>query len=422
MKVLWVLPYYEGAIVYGGPARSLPLLCQALAGQGVEVSVLATNANGRDVLDVPLRRPLSSAGVAVTYYPRLTAARFALSPELALACGRRCTEFDLVHTAGLFTFPSLVAVRLAAARGVPAVLSPKGELMSWALGYKAYKKRAFMRFVGAGHLRRAAALHCTDDLERQAVAALGLTNPTHLVPNALDTTRFRHLPPRGALRRALGIPAEGAVVLCLGRLHPVKRPDLALKAFTCVAHRFPAAHLLFVGPDEAGLKRTLRAAAAEAGCIGRVHFAGLVDQAGVFQALADADLLLMPSESENFGMAAAEAMAAGLPQVISDRVGLARYVASSGAGRVTSLDPAVMAGHLAELLADPAALPAMGRRGQDTAADLFGLEAVGRRLVDVYHQVLSARRSGEGLVVDTPQRRPLPLANQPSSGQEVGGE
>ena len=327
MKVLWVLPFYEEAIVYGGPARSLPLLCQAVAGQGVEVSVLATNANGRGALDIPLRRPFLSAGVEVTYYPRLTGARFALSPELALACGRRCAGFDLVHTAGIFTFPSLVALRLAAARRVPAVLSPKGELMPWALGYKGYKKRAFMRFVGAGQLRRAAALHCTDDLERQATADLGLPNPIYLVPNALDTARFQDLPPRGALRRALGIPSGDPVILCLGRLHPVKRPDLALKAFARVARQFPRAHLLFAGPDEAGLEPSLRAAAANAGCAGGVHFAGLLDHAGVLQALADADLSLMASESENFGMAAAEAMAAGLPLVISEQVGLARYVA-----------------------------------------------------------------------------------------------
>ncbi|HSJ53362.1 MAG TPA: glycosyltransferase, partial [Anaerolineae bacterium] len=193
MKVLWVLPYYEGAVVCGGPARSVPLLCQALVGQGVEVSVLTTNANGRDVLDVPLRRPLYSGGVEVTYYPRLAAARFALSPGLARACARRVAGFDVVHSVDLYTFPSLVALWLAAARGVPAVLSPKGELMAWALGYKARKKRPFMRLVGDGHLRRAAALHCTDELECRAVADLGLPNPVYLVPNALDTARLADL-------------------------------------------------------------------------------------------------------------------------------------------------------------------------------------------------------------------------------------
>jgi glycosyltransferase involved in cell wall biosynthesis len=391
LKVLWVLPYYEAAIVYGGPARALPLLCQALVSQGVEVSVLTTDANGRDGLDVPLRRPLLSGGVEVSYYPRLAAGRFALSPELALACGRRCAGFDLVHTAGLFTFPSLVALRLAAARGVPAVLSPTGELMPWALGHKATKKRAFMRFVGAGQLRRAAALHCTDDLERQAAAALGLQKPIYLVPNALDTARFRDLPPRGALRHAMGIPAGGPLILCLGRLHPVKRPDLALEAFVLVAGRFPTAHLLFAGPDEAGQEPYLRAVAAEAGCAGRVHFAGLLDRAGVLQALSDADLVLVASESESFGMAAAEAMAAGLPLVISERVGLARYVARSGAGCVTPLDAGAIAGHVADLLADPASLPAIGRQGQNLAVELFGLEPVGRQLVAAYRQVLAAQ-------------------------------
>lgn len=395
MKVLWVLPFYERAIVYGGPARSLPLLCQALAGQGVQVSVLTTNANGRAVLDVPLGQPFYSGGVEVTYYRRVTAARFALAPGLAAACSRRCPGFDLVHTAGLYTFPALAAVGLATARGVPVVLSPKGELMSWALRYRARKKKAFMRLVGAGLLRRATALHCTDVLECQSVAALGLANPTYLVPNALDTERFRDLPPRGALRRALGIGDGEPVILCLGRLHPVKRPDLALQAFARIAGRFPVTHLLFAGPDEAGLEPSLRSTAAGLGCAERVHFAGLLDGTGVLQALSDADLLLMPSASENFGMAAAEAMAAGLPLLISEGVGLARYVAESGSGRVTPLDAGAIAGHLADLLADPDALPDMGRRGQAAVASLFGLESVGRQLVDLYRQVLAAGKQGK---------------------------
>ena len=89
-------------------------------------------------------------------------------------------------------------------------------------------------------------------------------------------------------------------------------------------------------------------------------------------------------------MAAAEAMAAGLPLVISEKVGLARHVARLGVGRVTSLDADEIAGHLADLLADCGALPGMGRRAQGTVAELFGLEPVGRQLVDMYRQVLAA--------------------------------
>jgi glycosyltransferase involved in cell wall biosynthesis len=399
LKVLWVLPYYEGAIVCGGPARSLPLLCRALAGQGAAVSVLSTNANGRGVLDVPLGRPFLSDGVEVTYYPRLMRTPFAFSPGLARDFARRCAGFDLVHTAGLYTFPSLAALRLAAGRGLPAVLSPKGELMAWSLGHKAAKKTAYLRLVGAGHLRRAAALLCSDEPERRAAAALGPPIPAYVVPNALDTASLQHLPPRGALRRSLRIPGDALLILCLGRLHPVKRPDLALQAFARLAAPFPAAHLLFAGPDEACLTPSLLAAAAQAGCAPRLHFAGLLDTAGVRQALADADLMLVASESESFGMAAAEAMAAGLPLVISERLGLARHVARCGAGRVTPLDATAMAAHLSSLLTDPQSLPVLGRQGQPVALELFGLEAVGRQLLAVYRRVLAAWR---------PPSRPFP--------------
>ena len=182
------------------------------------------------------------------------------------------SSFALTEIPGLLTVSSAVTLALrptkarvvsyapsaGRARGVPAVLSPKGELMSWALGYKAHKKGAYMRLVGAGLLRRAAALHCSDALECQATAALGLPTPTFLVPNALDTGRFQHLPPRGGLRRRLGIHVDDAVVLCLGRLHPVKRPDLALSAFARIAGRYDLLNrLMTFGRDRAWRKEAI---------------------------------------------------------------------------------------------------------------------------------------------------------------------
>jgi glycosyltransferase involved in cell wall biosynthesis len=388
MRVLVVSPYYEPAFVYGGPAHSVPALCRALVTEGLAVSVFTTNANGEASLDLPVSRALSRDGVQVYYFPRLTRARFFWSPELARRSLERMSEFDIVHTNGTFNFPSLVATRIAASKGVPVVLSPRGELMPWSLSQKKTKKRIYMRFPGQGHIERMAALICSDELEQQAIKELGFRNPTVVIPNGLNTRSFANLPPRGALRTGCGIPNEAVVVLVLGRIHPIKRPDLAVEAFARIADRFENSHLVFVGPDESGLEPLLLARAQQARCEDRVHFTGLLDPEQVRQALADTDLFLMPSESESFGMAAAEAMAAGLPAVISENLGISRYIAQMRAGQVVPLEAGAVAEALARLLEDPVQLGAIGRRAKQLAAHTFDLSVVARRVKACYAEIV----------------------------------
>jgi glycosyltransferase involved in cell wall biosynthesis len=388
MRILFVSPYYEPAFVYGGPARSVPALCRALATEGLAVSVFTTNANGQASLDMPVSRALSRDGVQVYYFPRLTRARFFWSPELARTCLERVSEFDIMHTNFTFNFPSLVSARIAVSKGVPVVLSPRGELMPCSLSRKKAKKRIYMRFFGRGHVERMAAVICSDELERQAIKELGFQKPTYVIPNGLNTRRFATLPLRGALRTICGISDEAVVILVLGRIHPMKRPDLAVEAFARIADHFQSAHLVFVGPDESGLGPLLLARAQQAGCEDRLHFTGLLDPDQVRQALADTDLFLMPSESESFGMAAAEAMAAGLPAVISENLGMSHYVAQVQAGQVVPLEAGAVADALARLLEDPARLSEIGRRAKQLAADTFDLSVVAHQVKACYADVV----------------------------------
>lgn len=389
IKILCVAPYYEPAYIYGGPARSIPALCRAMAEQRAEVTVFTTNANRDQALDVPTGRALDVGGVQVTYFARLTRSSFFWSPGLARTCFVRAGEFDVVHINGLYTLPTLVAADAAAARSVPFVVSPRGQLMPWARRYKRLKKALYYRLVERRHLERAAALVCTDVSEAEAVRALGLKPPTFVVPNGLDVSRFLKLPQRGAMRARLQIASGDLVILWLARLHPGKRPHLAVEAFGQIAARYASARLVFAGPDEAGMQRDLMNLAQRYQCADRVHFAGFLSPDEVRQALADADLFLMTSESENFGLAAVEAMSAGLPVVITDEVGLARFVADAGGGRVVTSSPEKIADGLASLLQQPEMLDEIGCRAQRAAVESFDLDVVARQMLDCYDQVRS---------------------------------
>ena len=392
MRILCVAPYYDLAHVYGGPARSIPALCRAMAYQGVDVTVYTTNANGKRSLDVPVGQPLVKDGVRVVYFARLTHMRYFWAPGLARACLGRIAEFDIVHTNGVFNFPSLVAAAAARARSVPLLVSPQGELMPWGLAYKRFKKRLYMRLIGRRCIDGAAALHCTDAYEMEALQGLGFGKIMYVVPNGLDTHRFLELPPRGEMRQRLQISEGAVVILVLGRLHPVKRPDLAIKAFAQIAGVFSSAHLVLAGPDEAGMETGLLAIARRANCAERVHFAGLLNSQQVLQVLADADVFLMPSESENFGLSAAEAMAAGLPIVISDKIGISRVVRQVNAGQVVSLAAKSVADGLECLLKHPNRLCEIGLRARQIAVDTFDLAIVARQMIECYAEILKERK------------------------------
>jgi glycosyltransferase involved in cell wall biosynthesis len=389
MRILCITPYYEPAYVYGGPARSVPALCRALAGLGAQVSVFTTTANGDRELDVPASQPLQREGVEVIYFPRVVKTSFFLAPAMAHALKRRIDEFDIAYINGIFTYPTLAAENAAIRVKKPFVIAPRGMLMPWAYNYKHRKKDIYMRLIERRRMEKAAAFICTDPLERQALAGFGFRQPIFVTPNGLDVERFAALPAGAAFRSRWQLPSDAQVILVVGRLHPIKRPDLALAAFSEIAPVRPAAHLVFVGPDETGLQEGLCARATAAGCADRVHFTGLLPPQEVLEAYAGADVFLMPSESENFGMAIAEAMAAGVPVVVYQGLGIARYVVQAEAGLAVGLSGPALAGALLDLLADADRLRAMGQNGRLLAFDAFDQRNVASRtlhhLEDLLH-------------------------------------
>jgi glycosyltransferase involved in cell wall biosynthesis len=260
------------------------------------------------------------------------------------------------------------------------------------LRHHQWKKAAYLRLVGRRHLDAATALHCTDSDEAQAARSLGLRAPAFVVANGFELGPFTDLPPRGSLRARLGIPPEAGLMLFLGRLHPLKRPDLAVQALAAACEAGLPAHLALAGPDESGLAEGLRLEAERLGLGRRLHYLGLVHGAERLQALADADLLLMPSESESFGNAAAEALAAGVPVLTSDRVPVGRWAEAAGAGRRAAPAAEAFGAAARELLADREALQAMGSRGRALAQREFDLPVTASRMLAACRAIIETGR------------------------------
>jgi glycosyltransferase involved in cell wall biosynthesis len=377
-----VTPYFAPALAFGGPPRTIHGLCRSLARAGVEVQVFTTTASGgARPLAVPALDRVD--GVPVRYFPHA----FPLSRYGARGLGAALTaevrRSDVVHVHGLWHVPGWIAGRRARAAGVPCVISPRGMLDAGSMSGRRRLKRLAYRLVERRHLARAALLHAGSEQEARSLAERDLGVPVITLPNGVDLPA-REMLQRGAFRRRLHLDAAAPLVAFLGRVHPVKRLDLLAAAFGRVRQRDPRAHLVIAGPDEGGHRRRLEPLFAP--WAGAVHWMGELGEGDKWALLGDADALVLCSDSESFGQAVLEALAAAVPVVVT-RTCPWEEVEREGCGVRVAQDPSDIAAALLRLIADRERARAMGARGRALAQSKYAWEGIARAMADHYRAV-----------------------------------
>jgi glycosyltransferase involved in cell wall biosynthesis len=362
-------------------------LCRALGRAGVEVEVLTTTADGP--ADLPVSPPHGSRyeGVAVRYLQRSFPRRLFGARGLGLALDDAIARSDLVHIHGLWTLPGWMATRRARRAGVPVVISPRGMLDPGSIGQRAWRKRIAYAVVERRNLRGAAFLHATSLAEARALRLWVPGAPVVTVPNGVDVPGAE-LPSPGAARRRLGIPEGAPLLLFLGRVHPIKRLDLLAAAFDRVSAELPDAHLVIAGPDERGERCRLEPYFAAAGS--HVHWTGEAGDVEKWALLVDADLLVLCSDSESFGMSALEAMAAGTPVVVT-RTCPWPEIETAGAGFWVTQEPEAIARAALAILRDDGRADNMGARGRALSRRHYSWDAVASAMTGRYRQAVEGR-------------------------------
>lgn len=366
----------------GGPSVAIRGMTAALAARGVDVTVVTTDADGPDRLPVPLGLPVDEGGVTYRYFPRTVRGRYNLSLPLARWIDANVDGFDVVHVHGLWDFASLAGSRLARRHGVPYVVRPAGMLDPWALSIKSWKKLPYYRAVEQPQLRRAFAIHTTAALEGEAVASLGYAENTRVIPLGVSSPDW--------VREPREARAEGPTrVVFLSRLHPEKGLLLLLDAMGAAVGRGADLRLDVLGDGDPTYVAQVRDRAAVLG--ERVRFFGHVHGDAKWRALAESDLFVLPSSHENFGIAVAEALAAGLPVIVSDQVAIAPEIERAGAGVIVAREREAIATALVDLASDADRRRAMGRRASELASDTFSWNECARRLERLYAESLRWR-------------------------------
>lgn len=378
MHIVHVTPYYAPAYPFGGVVRMVEGLSAALVQRGHSVTVLTTDAADADGGRLPAGEEQRD-GVRVIRVRNLSAAlrgRFNLSTPPGLRHHTAAIAgADVLHLHEFRTVEALLTVPIARRAGVPIVLSPHGTIapQTGRSALKALWDRALTPRI-APAIRAAVGLTAAEVTDIHGLwTALGLPPPhTTIIPNGIDPAEFAALTPQhgAAFRAQHGIPADAPLALFFGRLHPRKGADRLLAAF--LAADVPGAHLAIVGAD-AGLGPQLAALAVDHPTI---HLPGFLAGADRLAALAAADVFALPAVGEGQPLAVLEALATGVPAILSPGCYLPE-VAAAGAGVIVGTDPTIapsvpeLAAALRTLLTDPARRAVMSAAARPLIAERF---------------------------------------------------
>jgi glycosyltransferase involved in cell wall biosynthesis len=359
--------------VNGGLFYSVPRLCEALAAVGAETILLSVTEKGSGQND-SYHKGYRDRRFAWDYACIPILRRLRISRDLSSALHDTAQSLDVIHSHGLWLMPNVSAGGAAANGPTSLVVSPRGMLAPAALAFSRWKKRAFWALVQGPVIRGAACLHATSEQEYEEIRGFGLANPIAIIPNGIDLPEVVTPPAVGPVER---------VVLSLGRIHPKKGLARLIHAWSKVEHVHPDWRLKIVGPPELGHDDELRALAMSLG-LTRIFVEGPLYGEAKTAAYRDADIFVLSTLTENFGLTVAEALAAGTP-VISTKGAPWSGLEREGCGWWIDHGAEPLAAAMAQAMTLPRdALKAMGDKGRAWMARDFSWDRVAEDMLAVY--------------------------------------
>lgn len=392
LRILQIIPSIS--LVYGGPSQMVKGLSSALASQGVDVTVLTTDSNGdvgQPPLDVPLDQPVEQDGYQVRYFRCSPFRRYKFSLDLLRWLWHEGKEFDLAHIHALFSPVTTAAAAIARHKKLPYILRPLGTLDPADLQKKRQLKQIYAALWERSNLAGAAGIHFTSAQEAKISERFGIQTRDLVIPLGVTPLTMPH---PGEARRQLGISDNQPLLLFMSRLDPKKGLNLLIPALEQLLAEGVNFHFVLAGtnPQDPDYENQISEQIKTSPLSSCTTITGFVTGKLKAALLQDADLFVLPSYYENFGIAVAEAMVAGTPVVISDQVHIWEEVKSTQAGWVCACDVDALTECLRESLQDAGERQRRGMKGQEYALKNYHWDAIAQQMIQVYRQILGNKR------------------------------
>lgn len=381
MKILHVVPSYYPATAFGGPIHSTYGLCNALARQNdISIEVLTTDTAGNaahETLDLSAMRATSFPGYTVDFQHKWVGT--AIAPGILAKLPRLVAWADVVHVTAVYSFPTIPALTACRIAGKPLVWSPRGALQRWEHTRKVALKQKWewaCAMILRGHPHT---IHVTSANEAKATHTQIPDSPIVEIPNGVDVPE--NLAPRSWQ------PDGRTRILFLGRLDPIKGLENLIDAIALA--KTSNLDVSLCGSGDAAYVQSITRRIHEKGLSSKIKLVGFVEGAAKTRAFEEADICVLPSFSENFGMTVAEALSHGVP-VIASRGTPWQELPAHDAGTWVANDPDSLARAMDEMAQKN--LAAMGQRGRAWMQESFDWNAVARRMADVYRKLHAVSR------------------------------
>lgn len=349
---------------YGGPAVSVSQLARALGRMGVEVGLWAADGSAAASAGAECQRLSGSAGEAMTSFGRP----------------------DVLHDNGIWLPHNHKLAVLAERQQLPRLVSTRGMLEPWARRHKSVKKALAWLAYQARDLRGAQLLHATSDAEAETLRELPQGPEVEVIPNGVETPQI--------LPVVAQVPGAPRIALFIGRIYPVKGLPMLIEAWGKV--RPPGWSLHIVGPDEAGHQGELERLVITRHLSDVVCIGGPVTGTAKSQILAAADLLVLPSHTESFGIVVAEALAHATPVLATTAVPWPQLEMTGCGWRVPPTIAGLADGLRCATMCSPDVLRRMGSRGRELVSSDYGWPAVASQFLAVYERLACAPNHHRG--------------------------
>lgn len=367
-----------GARAGGGTGERTLQLSRFLKSAGAECAILTLDVGSHFSNENAL------AGIPVTAL-RCVLPRYYVFPLPEPRVTELVRWADVIHVMNHWTLLNAVVYRAARRIGRPYVVCPAGALQIY--GHSSSLKKLYNRFIGEHIIQNAATCVAIASNEIDQFRQYGVADERiALIPNGVDPDDFCRAEPE-AFRKKFGI-GHSSFILFMGRLNPIKGPDLLLQAFCCISKVLGDLRLVFAGPD-GGMLTTLTTMAREAGVADRVHFLGHISGRDKASAYRAASLLVIPSRREAMSIVVLEAGVCGTPVLLTDQCGFDE-VAQVGGGKVVGASTAALESGLLEMLKDPALLRSMGRKLKDHVIRHFLWESTAQKYLERFNRILKS--------------------------------
>ena len=388
MKVLHVIPSI--ASVRGGPSQAVLEMVTALRYLNIDVEIATTNDNGTQILDVPLNKKIEYKKVPVWFFPRFSPEihslrEFAFSSPLTYWLWLHINDYDLVHIHAIFSYPSTIAMTIARSKKVPYICRTLGQLCQWSLQQGYQKKQVYLSLVERANLNESRSLHFTTEQEQKEASNLNLKCPSFILPHGVS------IPPKipdakTQLRQQLEVAENEPIILFLSRLHQKKGLEYLIPALGKLTDK--SFTFVLAGNGDSEYETEVEKLLHIHNIYPRTRRVGFVQGEYKNLLLQGADIFALTSYSENFGLAVLEALAAGIPALVTPGVALATMLKQERIGYVTDLNIDAITSSIEYCLNNLPELKEKGDRACQVVVKKYTWDSIAAKLVDIYSTIV----------------------------------